>query len=136
MFRNIVAHSGLIVRVVYLIQFPKRTNEDHRKHCQEIGAIFQEEGAKTALDDAVSSKGVCYTELPYFDPTRFRVVDPMHNLFLGTGKHFRSLATTPHYCTDQGQHCDNRRCCEQICNPRRHWTAPKQFFSTFWGIHC
>lgn len=25
-------------------------------------------------------------KLPYFDPIRFAVVDPMHNLFLGTGK--------------------------------------------------
>jgi len=26
-------------------------------------------------------------ELPYFDPIKFTVIDPMHNLFLGTGKH-------------------------------------------------
>lgn len=73
-----------------LTQIPKRTNEDHRQRCKEIYTIFQQEGTKTALDNAVSSKGVRYTvllELPYFDPTRFSVVDPMHNLFLGTGKH-------------------------------------------------
>ena len=32
---------------------------------------------------------VCYTaflRLPYFDPIRFHVVDPMHNLLLGTAK--------------------------------------------------
>ena len=36
-----------------------------------------------------SSTGYRYTELlnlPYFDPARMLVVDPMHNLFLGTGK--------------------------------------------------
>lgn len=26
-------------------------------------------------------------ELPYFNPIRLSVVDPMHNLFLGTAKH-------------------------------------------------
>lgn len=26
-------------------------------------------------------------ELPYFNPTRMLVIDPMHNLYLGTGKH-------------------------------------------------
>ena len=26
-------------------------------------------------------------ELPYFDPIRHTVIDPMHNLFLGTAKH-------------------------------------------------
>ena len=34
--------------------------------------------------------GVRYSELhrlPYFDCVRFTVVDPMHNLFLGTAKH-------------------------------------------------
>ena len=26
-------------------------------------------------------------KLPYFDPTRMLIVDPMHNLFLGSAKH-------------------------------------------------
>ena len=33
--------------------------------------------------------GVRYTvllELPYFDPARMCIIDPMHNLFLGTAK--------------------------------------------------
>ncbi len=34
-----------------------------------------------------SKYGVRYSILPYFDPIKFTVIDPMHNLFLGTGKH-------------------------------------------------
>ncbi len=37
-----------------------------------------------------SKYGVRYSillALPYFDPIKFTVIDPMHNLFLGTGKH-------------------------------------------------
>lgn len=37
-----------------------------------------------------SREGYRYTELlrlPYFDPSRMFVVDPMHNLFLGSCKH-------------------------------------------------
>ena len=74
--------------------FPKRTNADHRQRSQEILRKFQEKGTKTALHDAVSSQGVRYTvllELPYFDPIRFPVIDPMHNLFLGTGKHMMEV---------------------------------------------
>ena len=26
-------------------------------------------------------------DLPYFDPVRMTIIDPMHNLFLGTAKH-------------------------------------------------
>lgn len=29
----------------------------------------------------------CLLELPYWDPIKFSVVDPMHDLFLGTAKH-------------------------------------------------
>ena len=29
--------------------------------------------------------------MPYFSPTRFLTIDPMHNLFLGTGKRMLSL---------------------------------------------
>ena len=37
----------------------------------------------------LSESGVRYSvllELPYFDPIRFHVIDPMHNLLLGTAK--------------------------------------------------
>ena len=33
-------------------------------------------------------------ELPYFDVIRFSVIDPMHNLLLGTAKHFLSVWTS------------------------------------------
>lgn len=41
--------------------------------------------------------GVCYSillELPYFDPIRFHVIDPMHNLLLGSAKHVMETWTT------------------------------------------
>jgi hypothetical protein len=49
---------------------------------------------KTSLADlerAASSSGCRYSELlllPYFDAPRMLIIDPMHNLFLGTGKRF------------------------------------------------
>jgi hypothetical protein len=46
---------------------------------------------KAAKDDLESSTGYRDTELlrlPYFDAARMLVVDPMHNLFLGSSKHF------------------------------------------------
>ncbi|XP_065892610.1 uncharacterized protein [Dysidea avara] len=33
----------------------------------------------------------CLVELSYFDPIRFSVVDPMHNLYLGTAKHMMNI---------------------------------------------
>ena len=45
---------------------------------------------KTEQKHIESNYGIRYSallELPYWDPIQFSVVDPMHNLFLGTGKH-------------------------------------------------
>ena len=44
---------------------------------------------KAALNAIERETGVRYTillELPYFDPARMCIIDPMHNLFLGTAK--------------------------------------------------
>lgn len=71
-------------------QWVARTNKEHRERCDEIITIFNKHGTKSCLQDAESSHGVRYSvllDLPYFDPVRHPVVDPMHNLYLGTGKH-------------------------------------------------
>ena len=67
-------------------QCGKRTNEEHRREARET--LHQ-----TTLKDRqdVESKyGTRFTELmrlPYFDCVRFTIVDPMHNLFMGSAKH-------------------------------------------------
>jgi hypothetical protein len=46
--------------------------------------------SQSAVEEHETATGVKYSvllELPYFNPIRFTVVDPMHNLFLGTAKH-------------------------------------------------
>ena len=63
-----------------------RSGIDHRKDCRKLLT----ENTKTVLSKAKSKLGVRYStllSLPYFDPVRYTVVDMMHNLFLGTGKH-------------------------------------------------
>ena len=63
-----------------------RTNEEHRSQAQEIlleDTYQGREGKQTKY-------GTRYTELmqlEYFDCIRFTIIDPMHNLFLGTAKH-------------------------------------------------
>ena len=65
------------------------TNEDHHHRCGLINKEFQSNNTKSALQKAESQFGLRYSvllEIPYFDPIRFTIFDPMHNLFLGTGK--------------------------------------------------
>ena len=50
--------------------------------------------AKLSKNPEKKNYGVRYSvllELPYWDPIKFAVVDPMHNLFLGTGKHMMHI---------------------------------------------
>lgn len=69
-----------------------RTNAEHCQHVREI-----QDATTVTLHNALESKSGCrysvLLELSYFDPTRMVVVDPMHNLFLGTTKHI--LKETP-----------------------------------------
>ena len=64
---------------------PRRQNDEHRRQAAEISCQTSQEDA----DKLTSLYGTRYTELyrlPYFDCVRFTIVDPMHNLFLGTAK--------------------------------------------------
>ena len=53
---------------------------------------YEHSNSRTKADQKNIEKnyGIRYSvsiELPYFNPVRFAVIDPMHNLFLGTAKH-------------------------------------------------
>ena len=72
--------------------WPKRTNYQHRQDVQETLRCK----SKTERERKESEMGCCYSallDLPYFDPVRMTVIDPMHNLFLGTAKHFMGVLT-------------------------------------------
>ena len=67
-------------------QWTLRTVDNHRHQCRELLT----KNTHTSLQEAESKYGVRYSiliSLPYFNPIQFTVIDPMHNLFLCTGKH-------------------------------------------------
>jgi len=69
----------------------RRTKEE----CLASARAFDNAETKPEQDAAFASSGVRWSELlrlPYFDPTRFVVVDAMHNLFLGLiNEHFQNI---------------------------------------------
>lgn len=63
----------------------KRNRSEHLAQVKKISEC----NTITGREEIESNTGYRYTkllDLPYFDPSRMLVVDPMHNLFLGTGK--------------------------------------------------
>ena len=66
-----------------------RTNREHREDIKKILAC----STKTERQREESKSGCRYSsllQLPYFDPVRMLIIDPMHNLYLGTAKHIFS----------------------------------------------
>ena len=59
-------------------------------HRQVAGClkIFQTKAQQVAKEFAAGCRYSELVRLPYFDPPRMLVVDPMHNLFLGTAKYY------------------------------------------------
>ena len=71
-------------------KWPHRSDDDHRANVKKLSTCR----SKAELTRAESKFGCRYSsflDLPYFSPTRFLTIDPMHNLFLGTRKRMLSL---------------------------------------------
>ena len=66
-----------------------RNDAEFKTKCK---TVFTKENCKTQTDKTAweAKLGGRYSvlmDLPYFKPIQYSVIDPMHNLFLGTGKH-------------------------------------------------
>lgn len=65
----------------------------HGEHLQQVSEVMATNTA-TKREELEKKCGVRYSELlrlPYFDIITFHVIDPMHNLLLGTAKHMTNL---------------------------------------------
>lgn len=63
-----------------------RSNENHRRDVKAILSC----STKTEQARKVSELGCrysCLLQLPYFNPVKMMIIDPMHNLYIGTAKH-------------------------------------------------
>ena len=62
-----------------------RTNSSHRASIEAI-KTSKSVSEKSKLESEHGCRYSALLELPYFDPVRMLLIDPMHNLFLGTAK--------------------------------------------------
>ena len=71
-------------------EWPKRNVYQHRKWA----SIIRECKTVTAVKTTEAKCGYRHSallNLPYFDTVRYHIIDPMHNLFLGTSKHMLNI---------------------------------------------
>ena len=95
--------------------------------------IINESRNKTHRGELQSLYGCRYSvllDLPYFDPVRMTIIDPMHNLFLGTTKHIMKnvwmkmdLITTSHLESMQEKMDGMKTPSDVGCIPRKLQTG-------------
>ena len=71
-------------------QWPPRTNKHHR----EVAEKYRQAATKVKQKQIESETGIRFSvllDLPYFDASRMCIIDPMHNLFLGSAKKLMSI---------------------------------------------
>ena len=65
--------------------WPQRDIISHRQHVEQIKKANSGQ-QKSKLESEMGVRYSALLDLPYFDCIRYSIVDPMHNLFLGTAK--------------------------------------------------
>ena len=91
---------------------------------------------KSAQKEIVSEYGIRFsilTHLPYFDIVRMHVVDPMHNLLLGTPKHMMHILTQNDVIS-KAQFDTISKTAAKINVPRCAGRIPSKIASSFSGF--
>ena len=63
-----------------------RSNTKHRQDVQSLLKCTSKSALKH-MESQLGCRNSVLLELLYFDPIRMTIIDPMHNLFLGSAKH-------------------------------------------------
>lgn len=71
-------------------QWLPRCDKDHRDNVDMLKKC-KTKSELSRRESELGCRNSIMLKLPYFSPTRFLAIDPMHNLFLGTGKHMLTL---------------------------------------------
>ena len=80
--------------------WPKRNNAQHRAEALDTLKATSESQRKE-MERKVGCRYSELLRLPYFDCIRFVIIDPMHNLLLGTAKHMFQIWTEKKYLKSQ-----------------------------------
>ena len=113
-------------------QWIPRSLRRHKRNCDKLNKCK----TQTMLKEKESKYGARYSlllELPHFDPIRFGIVDPMHNLLLGTPKHLFSL-WIEHNKLSHSDLATIQATCEKFSIPHDVGRIPTKIGSNFSGF--
>ncbi|MEW8546495.1 MAG: hypothetical protein AB2693_23505 [Candidatus Thiodiazotropha sp.] len=113
-------------------------NWEKRTMSRHTVAVKMVENAKTQTtkEQLESKYGVrysCLLDLPYFDPIRMSIIDPMHNLYLGTAKYMIRVWQNADVLTDTNFSEIQMRV-DSIETPSTIGRIPRKIASSFGGF--
>lgn len=86
----------------------RRDNGKHRKAVESI-LKCKTKTARSHKESELGCRYSCLLQLSYFDPVRMLIIDPMHNLYLGTAKYIFNLWIERKLITPEILHTVNKR---------------------------
>jgi len=116
-----------------LSQWTPRSNAQHRK---DVSSVLKCK-TKTQQANLESLLGCRYSvllDLPYFDPVRMAVIDPMHNLYLGTAKHVLKRIWHDNSIIDKKNYVAIQECVDVVQVPPSLGRLPSKVLSSFAGL--
>lgn len=85
-------------------------------HLLLLHLYLQTKAARQAIEKDTGVRHCILNELQYFDCVRFHIIDPMHNLLLGTAKHVINLWIKKEIICDK-QFEDIQKCVDSFSLP-------------------
>ena len=146
-----VGHNGLKGCSKCLLEFPTTnfgdkpdyTNIDRAKwtprnvHDHKLYAMRHKCANTRAQEKVIERAHGCrysvLNDLPYFDPPRMCIIDPMHNLLLGTGKHMVTIWKSLEILSDDDFDLIQIRA-NSFCTPNNIGRVPSKIASGFSGF--
>ena len=112
--------------------WPKRTVEEHRKNvCLIKNCTTLAERKK--LETLYGCRYSCLLDLPYFDPISMTIIDPMHNLYLGTAKHMLQIWIDQRLISKNDMQTI-QKFVDSVQTPQHVGRIPYKIFSSFSGF--
>lgn len=109
-----------------------RTRADHLRRIQEV----MKGKTQTERSNLESGNGVRYSplvNLPYFDPVRMTIIDPMHNLFQGTAKTIIKVWTKKGIISDE-KFQKLQKITDSVATPCNIGRIPRKISTSFGGF--
>lgn len=110
-----------------------RKSTQHRKNVKAINACRTQAGKKE-LESRLGCRYSVLLDLPYFDPIRMAIIDPMHNLLLGTAKHVLKQIWRDKNMIDKKDYEDIQSCVDSVQVPPDLGRIPSKILSSFSGL--